>query len=127
MSLIGFRRAAPVCLVILIAFSALNVFTPAVAADAPMAQESVALIDVRKKVKDINWEIEQAESALQQLSPPVRITDRKGTTYDADKQRQYEISRARIDRQIRDLKEDRTIWELRVSQLALAQDVLNSR
>jgi|GEM_PF-6159900 len=85
------------------------------------APESTALLDARKKVRDIDWQIGQAESALRQLSPPVRVTDSKGTTFDVDKQRTYENNRARIDRQIRDLKEEKLIWELRVNQLVLAQ------
>ena len=56
---------------------------------------------------------------------PIRITDSKGTTYDVDKQRQYEINRARVDRKIRELKEERTVWELRVNSLVLAEDALN--
>lgn len=126
MRLFGFGCAASVCLVGLFSVCAINVIAPVMAADAPQAtQGSVALVDARKKVKDINWQIRQAESGLRQLSPPVRITDSKGTTFDVDKQRQYDTNRARIDRQIRDLKSERTIWELRVSQLALVQDVLN--
>ncbi len=89
------------------------------------APESPALLEARKKVRDINWEIGRAESELRQLSPPVRITDSKGTTFDADKQRQYDNNRARIDRKIRDLKDERTVWELRVNQLVLAEDVLS--
>lgn len=89
------------------------------------APESAALQEARKKVRDINWEIGQAESELRQLSPPVRITDSKGTTFDADKQRQYDNNRARIDRKIRDLKDERTVWELRVNRLVLTDDVLN--
>ena len=94
-------------------------------AAATSAGDGLALTEARKKVKDIGWEIERAESELRQLSPPVRITDSKGTTFNADKQRQYESNRARIDRKIRDLRAERTAWELRVNQLALAQDMLN--
>ena len=121
--------AASVYLVGLFSVCAINVIAPVMAADSPQAtqamQESVALVDARKKVKDINSQIGRAESGLRQLSPPVRTTDSRGTTFDADKQRQYDTNRARIDRQIRDLKSERTIWELRVSQLAIVQDVLN--
>lgn len=83
--------------------------------------ESTALLDARKKVRDINWQIGQAESALRQLSPPIRSTDSKGTTFDVDKQRTYENNRARTDRQIRDLKEEKLVWELRVNQLVLSE------
>lgn len=82
--------------------------------------ESAALLGARKKVKDMEWEIGKAESALRQLSPPIRITDSKGTTFNADKQRTYEKDRARVDRQIRDLKDEKLVWELRVNQLVLA-------
>ncbi len=126
MRLFSFGCTASVYLVGLFSVCAINVIAPVMAADSPQTmQESVALVDAREKVKDINWQIGQAESGLRQLSPPVRTTDSKGTTFDADKQRQYETNRARIDRQIRDLKSERTIWELRVSQLAIVQDVLN--
>ena len=94
---------------------------------APEAKlvDSVALTEARKKVKDIRWEIERAESELRQLSPPVRMTDSKGTTFNADKQRQYNNDRARIDRELRHLKEERTIWEVGVSQLVSIEDERN--
>lgn len=91
-------------------------------ASAFRTPENAAVTDARKKVKDIEWQIVQTESSLRQLSPPVRATDSKGTTsFDVDKQRNYENNRSRIDRQIRDLKEEKLVSELRVNQLVLVQ------
>jgi len=125
-SLLGTLTACTVNVTAPASESATAVATTATSAAAPArAPESAALQEARKKVRDINWSIGQAESELRQLSPPIRITDSKGTTYDVDKQRQYEINRARVDRKIRELKEERTVWELRVNSLVLAEDALN--
>ena len=126
-SLLGFATACTVNVTAPSAQSTTPATTATAAATATPARapESVALQDARKKVRDINWEIGQAESELRQLSPPIRITDSKGTTFDADKQRQYDNNRARVDRKIRDLKEERTAWELRVNRLVLTEDLLN--
>ena len=127
LALISLIGSVTACTVNVTAPAAQPTTTAATTASATPARapESPALLEARKKVRDINWEIEQAESELRQLSPPVRITDSKGTTFDADKQRQYDNNRARIDRKIRDLKDERTVWELRVNQLVLAEDVLS--
>lgn len=125
-SLLGTLTACTVNVTAPASESGTAVATTATSAAAPArAPESAALQEARKKVRDINWSIGQAESELRQLSPPIRITDSKGTTYDVDKQRQYEINRARVDRKIRELKEERTVWELRVNSLVLAEDALN--
>jgi len=127
LALISLIGSVTACTVNVTAPAAQPTTTAATTASATPARapESPALLEARKKVRDINWEIGQAESELRQLSPPVRITDSKGTTFDADKQRQYDTNRARIDRKIRDLKDERTVWELRVNQLVLAEDVLS--
>ena len=124
------RRSGVTLMPLLVAMGActVNVAAPsetapfATAAASARAPESAALADARKKVRDVDSQIGQAESALRQLSPPIRQTDSKGTTtFDVDKQRTYENNRARIDRQIRGLKEEKLIWELRVNQLVLTQ------
>ena len=127
LALISLLGSVTACTVNVTAPAAQPTTTAATTASATPARapESPALLEARKKVRDINWEIGQAESELRQLSPPVRITDSKGTTFDADKQRQYDTNRTRIDRKIRDLKDERTVWELRVNQLVLAEDVLS--
>lgn len=127
LALISLLGSVTACTVNVTAPAAQPTTTSATTASATPARapESPALLEARKKVRDINWEIGRAESELRQLSPPVRITDSKGTTFDADKQRQYDNNRARIDRKIRDLKDERTVWELRVNQLVLAEDVLS--
>lgn len=127
LALISLLGSVTACTVNVTAPAAQPTTTAATIASATPARapESPALLEARKKVRDINWEIGRAESELRQLSPPVRITDSKGTTFDADKQRQYDNNRARTDRKIRDLKDERTVWELRVNQLVLAEDVLS--
>ena len=124
------RRSGVALMPLLVAMASCTVNVTAPAETAPSttvatsvrAPESAALADARKKVKDIEWQMGKAESALRQLSPPIRHTDSKGTTtFDVDKQRTYENNRARIDRQIRGLKEEKIIWELRVNQLVLTQ------
>ena len=123
------RRSGVALMPLLVAMAACTVNVTAPAETAPSttvatsvrAPESAVLADARKKVKDIDWQIGQAESALRQLSPPMRTTDSKGTTFDVDKQRTYENNRARTDRQIRDLKEEKLVWELRVNQLVLSE------
>lgn len=132
LALIALLGTVTACTVNVTAPAAESTMAPATAATAPAttaaptrAPESAALREARQKVRDINWDIGRAESELRQLSPPIRMTDSKGTTFDADKQRQYDNNRARIDRKIRDLKDERTVWELRVNRLVLTDDVLN--
>jgi hypothetical protein len=92
----------------------------------PVNSESPALVQARQKVRDVTFQIGRAESELRQLSPAIRYTDAKGvTTLDAEKQRQYENNRDRIDRQIRGLKDERLTWELRINQLVLQEGLLN--
>lgn len=81
------------------------------------APDSPALAQAKQRVRDINWKISQTESAQRQLSPPIRTTTKGVTTFDTDKQREYEINRERLDRQIRDLRGERLEWDLRVSQI----------
>ncbi len=85
---------------------------------AILASENPAIAQARDKVRDINFQISQSESALRSLSPPVRTTANGAVTFDVEKQRQYDLERARIDTQLRDLRADRTLWELRVNQLS---------
>jgi hypothetical protein len=66
----------------------------------------------------LGYQISQSESSLRQLSLPIRSTNNGVTTFDVEKQRQYDLERARIDTQLRDLKSDRTLWELRINLLS---------
>ena len=81
-------------------------------------QENPAITQAKSKLRDIGYQISQTESSLRQLSPPIRTTTNGVTTFDVEKQRQYDLERARIDMQLRDLKSERTVWELRVNQLS---------
>lgn len=107
-----FSTAATVCALVLLSACATGD-----GSSNPTAPDSPALAQAKQRVRDINWKISQTESAQRQLSPPIRTTSKGVTTYDVDKQREYDINRDRLDRQIRDLKGERLEWDLRVSQI----------
>lgn len=84
----------------------------------PAPGGGAALEGAKQKVRDLNNEISRTESERRRLSPPIRITDSRGTTYDKDKQAQYERENARFDRRLAELRRERTLWELRVNELS---------
>ena len=90
----------------------------------PPVPDSPALAQAKTQQRNVSWNISQSESALRQLSPPIRFTDKGVTTYDLDKQRQYEMNRDRIDRQIRNLRDERLVWDLRVSQIIQQESLM---
>ena len=83
------------------------------------AQEAAnpALAEARRKVRAIEWEIVNKESERRRLSPPIRHTDSNGTTFDVEKQRQYEHEQHRLDREIHALRAEKTVWELHANHL----------
>lgn len=89
----------------------------------PGVPDSPALTQAKQQVRDIDWKIGQAESAQRQLSPPVRTTYQGVTTFDLEKQREYENNRDRLDRQIRDLRSERMRWEMRTNQIMQQQSL----
>ncbi|MBS0657069.1 MAG: hypothetical protein JSR82_02335 [Verrucomicrobia bacterium] len=95
---------------------------PATYAQPPYGQPApgggAALEGAKQKVRDLNLEISRAESERRQLSPPIRITDARGTTFDQDKQARYDREVARLDRRIAELRREKTLWELRVNELS---------
>lgn len=86
--------------------------------------DSPALSQARTQLRGVDWKISQSESALRQLSPPIRFTNKGVTTFDVEKQRQYDLNRQRVDRQIRDLRSERLVWELRVSQIIQQESLM---
>ncbi len=78
---------------------------------------SPALAEARKKVSDLNWTIQNKESEERRLSPPIRFTNSEGTTFDVDKQRRFEQEKLRLEREIRSLRQEKQVWELRANQL----------
>lgn len=89
--------------------------------------DSPALAQAKSQLSNIDSRISQSESSLRQLSPPIRFTDKGVTTFDVEKQRQYELNRDRLDRQIRDLRNERTIWDLRVSQIIQQESLMTQQ
>ncbi len=90
----------------------------------PRMPDSPALSQAKTQLRDVDWKISQSESALRQLSPPIRFTNKGVTTFDVEKQRQYDLNRQRVDRQIRDLRSERLVWELRVSQIIQQESLM---
>ena len=95
---------------------------PVQVAPPPPPPPSRALVDARKRVTDIGYEISRTESEQRRLSPPIRTRHTDGrVTFDEDKQRTFEVERSRYDRKIRDLRDERRDWEMRVNQLLLQE------
>lgn len=90
----------------------------------PQMPDSPALSQAKTQLRGVDWKISQSESALRQLSPPIRFTNKGVTTFDVEKQRQYDLNRQRVDRQIRDLRSERLVWELRVSQIIQQESLM---
>jgi hypothetical protein len=90
----------------------------------PRVPDSPALAQAKEQQRAIDWKIGQSESSIRQLSPPVRTTTNGVTTFNVNKQRPYEQDRQRIENQIRDLRNERFVWDLRVSQILQQESLM---
>ena len=90
----------------------------------PRVPDSPALAQAKEQQRAVDWKIVQSESSMRRLSPPVRTTTNGVTTFNVDKQRQYEQDRQRAENQIRDLRNERLVWDLRVSQIIQQESLM---
>lgn len=87
-------------------------------APTPYTGESPALRDAKYRLRNVENEIRKTESALFFLSPPIRTTDGRGnTTFDVNRQRTYEQEKIRLERRLRQLREEKAMWEVRINTL----------